>query len=83
MPFPGLPSKAKRGTGRTRKVRAVSTLIRDSRRIPPGQKAAFHDVSGAGASRVLRPFLGITPDDEAAILDRFEAGLDRMLKEQQ
>jgi hypothetical protein len=56
------------------------TLIQRSRAVPAEQKAAFHDTQGG--SKVWRPFLGITTEDEEAILTRFEAGLERALKEQ-
>jgi phage gpG-like protein len=60
--------------------RSGPTFIQRSRRVAPAEKAAFHDTDGAG--RVHRPFLGITSEDETAIVDRFAAGLDRLLKEQ-
>lgn len=62
--------------------RTGPTFIQRSRNVPSEQKAAFHQVAGAGRSRVKRPFLGLTPDDEQAIVDRFAVGLDRILKEQ-
>lgn len=56
-------------------TRQHQTLIQASRRVPAIEKAAFHQLSGAGRSRVLRQFLGLTPDDEQAILTRIEAHL--------
>ena len=43
------------------------TLIQRSRRVPPSEKAAFHQVVGAGRSRVKREFFGVSPQDEEAI----------------
>lgn len=55
--------------------RPHQTLIQQSRRVPAIEKAAYHQLAGAGRSRVLRPFLGLTPDDEQAILLRIETHL--------
>ena len=55
--------------------RPHTTLIQASRRVPAIEKASFHQISGAGRSHVLRKFLGLTPDDEQAILARIEAHL--------
>lgn len=52
------------------------TLIQQSRRVPAELKALYHTTLGAGKSRVRREFLGLTPDDEKAILARLQAGLD-------
>ena len=39
------------------------TLIQKSRRIAPEQKALYHQVFGAGKSRVLRPFFDLNDED--------------------
>ena len=39
------------------------TLIQQSRRVPSGQKALYHQVVGAGKSRVLRPFFDLNAED--------------------
>lgn len=39
------------------------TLIQQSRAIPPGQKALWHHVSGAGKSRVKREFFDLNAED--------------------
>lgn len=61
-------------------AKKASTLIQRSRRVSPAEKAAFHDIDGAGLRH--RPFLGLTADDETAIVERVGAGLDQLLKEQ-
>lgn len=53
------------------------TLIQQSRRVPNEQKALYHQVLGAGRSRVKREFLGLTDEDERAILQRLEGALNR------
>jgi len=42
------------------------TLIQRSRSVDPTDKAEFHQVLGAGRSRVKREFLGLTQADEDA-----------------
>lgn len=49
------------------KPRRGLTAIQQSRRLTPSQKATFHQVTGAGPSRVKREFFGISPLDEAVI----------------
>jgi len=56
------------------------TLIQQSRRKSPAEKAAFHQITGAGKSRVKREFFGLTTADEDAILKRVDQALDRTLK---
>lgn len=51
------------------------TLIQRSRRVPSGQKALYHQVAGAGKSRVLRPFFDLNREDELSI----EAEIERLL----
>ena len=59
---------------------AHQTMIQRSRRIPPSEKAAFHQIAGAGKSRVKRQFFGLSASDENAIVDLFEQDLTRRLK---
>lgn len=59
---------------------ARTTLIQRSRRIPPSEKAAFHQIEGAGRRRVKREFLGLTADDERAIVDRVADWIDRVIR---
>jgi phage gpG-like protein len=56
------------------------TLIQQSRRVSPSEKAAYHQVSGAGKSHTRRQFFGLSASDEAAIVDRVEQDLARRLK---
>jgi hypothetical protein len=57
--------------------RSGPTLVQRSRRVNPQQKAIYHQVEGAGPSRVRREFLGLTARDIAAISTRLEAGIRR------
>ena len=59
------------------------TLIQQSRRVAPAEKAAFHEVTGAGTSHVKREFFGLSQADEAAITELYSIGLDRLLNESQ
>lgn len=55
-------------------------MIQRSRRVSPSEKAAFHQESGAGKSRVRRQFFGLSASDEAAIVDLVDKDLTRRLK---
>jgi phage gpG-like protein len=57
------------------------TLIQSSRSVSPAEKAAFHQITGAGKSHVLRRFFGLSESDEAVIIDRIATQLDRAVKE--
>ena len=48
------------------------TLIQRSRRVSPTEKALYHNELGAGRSRVIREFLGLSPEDETVIRTRLE-----------
>lgn len=54
-------------------------MIQSSRRVSPSEKAAFHQVTGAGKSHVLRQFFGLNERDEAEIVKRIEASIDRAI----
>jgi hypothetical protein len=56
------------------------TLIQQSRKVPPSEKAAFHQITGAGKSRVLRKFFGLNDSDEAAIVAKVRDGLAQALR---
>ena len=56
------------------------TMIQASRRIAPSEKAAFHQIAGAGKSHVKRQFFGLSASDETAIVDLLEKDLARRLK---
>lgn len=65
-----------------RKRRGVGlTLIQRSRGISPAEKAAFHQIDGAGKRHVLREFFGLTAADEQAIVDRVGKAIDEAIKE--
>jgi hypothetical protein len=57
------------------------TLIQQSRRKSPAEKAAFHTLTGAGRSHVKRQFFGLSDADEDAIADRVDRYLDKVTKE--
>jgi len=66
-------TRAERGKG--------PTLIQQSRRIPDEQKALYHQVLGAGRSRVKRPFLGLTQNDIDTIRQRVSDGVAKSVKD--
>ncbi len=55
------------------------TMIQESRRKSPEEKALYHQELGAGKSHVKRPFLGLTADDERDIVSLIERGMDRKI----
>ncbi len=57
------------------------TLIQQSRRISPEQKALYHEVLGAGKSHVKREFLGLTEAEERQIATRVDQALSRRIQE--
>jgi phage gpG-like protein len=61
--------------------RLRGTRIQQSRAISPAEKASYHQVTGAGRSRVLRQFFGLSASDETAIVDRIDKALEQSLKE--
>lgn len=78
----GSPMARRTFSGRRKTITRAGrgTSIQRSRAVPPAEKAAFHQVTGAGRSRIMRPFLGLTDADEDAIVTRFSDGLDRLLQ---
>lgn len=56
------------------------TLIQRSRALGAEDKARFHDVLGAGASRTVRKFLGLTPQETETIRDRVRRHLDDLAR---
>lgn len=62
-----------------KRPRTGPTFIQRSRAVSPERKAIFHDVTGAGRSRVLRPFFRLTSRDEDWIMRELEQRLDRRL----
>lgn len=53
----------------------MATRIQQSRAKSPAEKATYHELLGAGRSKVKREFFGLNSDDEAAIYARIEAGV--------
>lgn len=54
------------------------TFIQRSRAVGAADKAYFHDVAGAGKSRVRREFFGLTDADETLIVERVRAYLQQV-----
>lgn len=55
------------------------TLIQQSRQKSPAEKAAYHQIVGAGRSHVKRRFFGLSASDEAVIVARIDRGLKELL----
>lgn len=51
------------------------TFIQRSRSVSPAKKASYHQVEGAGASGVIRKFIGISQEAKATILKFAKAHL--------
>jgi len=60
--------------------RGGPTMIQRSRQKSSEEKALYHNVTGAGRSRVMRQFLGLTPAEEKAIEQRVEKHITQQLK---
>jgi hypothetical protein len=73
------PTRAKKAG---RKVRRASsgTFIQRSRSESSEQKAIWHQVTGAGRSRVRRQFFGLTDDEQGKVKDVLERQLEARLK---
>lgn len=54
------------------------TFIQRSRSVAGADKALYHNVTGAGRSRVIRRFFGLSSDDGTTIRDAVQKFLDRM-----
>lgn len=63
-----------------RKSGSGATFIQRSRSLGAAEKAAYHQIAGAGKRHVKRPFFELTQDDADAIADRVGQALDRSLK---
>jgi hypothetical protein len=55
-----------------KRLRIGPTFIQRSRSESSEQKALWHHVSGAGRSRVLRPFFDLNASDETALAESLE-----------
>jgi hypothetical protein len=60
----------------------AKTRIQRSRDKRPSEKAYFHNVSGAGKSRVKREFFGLSPSEEAEIEEEVGRLLDVHLRKE-
>lgn len=56
------------------------TFLQRSRSVSAEQKALYHQVEGAGRSRVTRPFFGLTESEADEIQKRLEAFIDSGLQ---
>jgi phage gpG-like protein len=48
-------------------------MVQRSRKVPAAEKAVYHQIAGAGKSRIKREFFGLTPqdmDDISVLLER-------------
>lgn len=59
---------------------AGGTLIQRSRAVAGADKALFHNITGAGRSRVKRKFFGLTPEEAKTIRDRVQAHVSRQVQ---
>ena len=64
----------------TRTRGTSDTFIQRSSSVRAIQKAIYHDVEGAGRSRVLRPFFRLTARAEAWIAREIETRIDQRLR---
>lgn len=71
---------AKKATTSAKRAKGP-TLIQQSRRVPDEQKALYHQVLGAGRSRVKRPFLGLTQSDIDSIRQKVTEGIAKSVKD--
>jgi len=49
------------------------SMVQQSRKVPAAEKAVYHQIAGAGKSRIKREFFGLTPqdmDDISVLLER-------------
>lgn len=58
--------------GMAKAKRTGPTMIQRSRQVPSELKAFYHNVAGAGKSRVIRQFMGLTAQEEKDIEKRVE-----------
>lgn len=52
--------------------KAGRTLIQRSRAVHPAEKALFHNVTGAGKSKVKRAFFDLDASDEEALREELK-----------
>jgi len=56
------------------------TFIQRSRSVGAAEKAFFHNVSGAGKKRVVRPFFGLSSQDITWVMRKIEIHATRELR---
>lgn len=56
------------------------TLIQQSRRVSPAEKAIYHNVAGAGKSRVKREFFDLNASDVDALATEAQRRMTRTLQ---
>lgn len=64
-----------------KRVATPGTFIQRSRRVGAAEKAAYHQVTGAGKSRVKRKFFELSESDVDEIAEVVGQHLDRSLKQ--
>ncbi len=57
------------------------TLIQQSRDVSAEQKAIYHQVAGAGKSKVKREFFDLSDSDFDRIAERIDSHLERVANE--
>jgi hypothetical protein len=66
------PAVSAKSAAKTLRKRTGPTFIQRSRSVSSEEKAMYHQVLGAGRSRVLRPFLDINEADQQLLGDKLE-----------
>lgn len=56
------------------------TFIQRSRRVGAETKAVYHNLAGAGRSKVKREFFGISAEDKTALVKQVQTWLDQVIK---
>lgn len=64
------------------KTRTRTSLIQQSRRVSPMEKALTHNVVGAGKAHVKREFFDLNTDDLSAITEELDRRVERNLRTQ-
>jgi hypothetical protein len=73
------PTRAKTAK-RARSVFSSATFIQRSRHESSEQKAIWHQVTGAGRGHVMRPFFGLTDDEQIKAKGLLAVQIGRRLK---
>lgn len=67
------------GTGKGKR-KPAQTFIQRSRSVGAEEKAGYHQIQGAGKSKVKRKFLGLTDADKAELTARVGAHVSVVLR---